>query len=148
MLAQCCPIANSNAGLRAGGLRAEGLPAEAVKHEWLGMYDNCGECMIVYSWGFLLNMLVIVSALLGNTFLFRLCRTRSCVITLLVHLIIAFCDLEDRRRISWWAFSRLYYVDLATMILNLSIFQVAGVWVLLFLLFCCVCWWMTDVWLP
>ena len=33
MLGQCCPNANSNAGLRAGGLRAEGLPAEAVKHE-------------------------------------------------------------------------------------------------------------------
>ena len=28
MLGQCCPNANSNAGLRA-----EGLPAEAVKHE-------------------------------------------------------------------------------------------------------------------
>ena len=26
-----------------------------------GMYDNCRECMIVYSWGFLLNMLVSAS---------------------------------------------------------------------------------------
>ena len=67
MLGQCFPNANGNAGLRAGGLRAEGLR--------LGMYDNCRECMIVYSWGFLLNKLV--SALLGNTFLFRLSRTRS-----------------------------------------------------------------------
>ena len=33
MLGQCCPNANNNVGLHAGGLRAEGLPAEAVKHE-------------------------------------------------------------------------------------------------------------------
>ena len=49
MLGQCCLNANGNAGLRAGGLRAEGPAAEAVKHERLGMYDNCRECMIVYS---------------------------------------------------------------------------------------------------
>ena len=116
MLGQCCPNANGNAGLRARGLRAESLPAEAVKHEWLGMYDNCRECMIVHSWGFLLNMLV--SALLGNTFLFRLSRTRPLEIRVIpctgvsvtthevtwgTHVVSSFdhrvlCDLEDRRR--------------------------------------------------
>ena len=105
MLGQCCPNANGNAGLRAGGLRAEG--------QRLGMYDNCRECMIVYSWCFLLNKLVSAA-------------TWS-------------IDEEDER--SWWVFSRLYYVNLTTMIINLSsFFQVAGVWVL----FCCVCWWMTS----
>ena len=121
MLGQCCPNANGIAGLRAGGLRAEclraeGLPAETVKHEWLRMYDNFRECMIVYRWGFLLSMLV--SALLGNTFLFRLSRTRpfeigalpcsgvsvtthevTCgthVVNLFDHRVL--CDLEDRRR--------------------------------------------------
>ena len=115
MLGQCCPNANGNAGLRAGGLRAEGLPLEAVKHEWHGMYDNnfCRECMIVYSWGFLLNMLV--SALLGNTFLFRPSRTKPFEIpcsgvSLTTHEVASgthvvspfdhrvLCDLEDRRR--------------------------------------------------
>ena len=169
MLGQFCPNANSNACLRAGGLRTEGLPAEAVKHEWLGMYDDCRECMIVYSWGFLLNRLV--SGLWGVTFLFRLSRTRPFEIGALLcssvsvtthevtwgtHVVSPFhhrvlCDLEDRRRkteISWFVFSRLYYVNLTTMITDmLSFFQVAGVCVLLFLWFCCVCWRMTDVWL-
>ena len=58
--------------------------------------------MIVYSWGFLLNMLV--SALLGNTFLFRLSRTKPFEIGAIPcsgvspfdHRVL--CDLEDRRR--------------------------------------------------
>ena len=89
---------------------------EAVKHEWLAMYDNCRECMIVYSWGFLLYMLV--SALLGNTFLFKLSRTRPFEIGAIpcsgvsvtthevtwgTHVVSPFdhrvlFDLEDRRR--------------------------------------------------
>ena len=96
------------------------------------MYANCRECIIVCNWGFLLNRLV--STLWGNTFLFRLSRTRSSeigglpfsgvsvttpevtrgtqVVSPFDHRVLRPGGESEDTEISWWVF--LYFIMLTS----------------------------------